>query len=737
MDGWSDGCWTSVTGKESRCGCPSPARIAIPTPEAFAERRMLMRRNGDVFGPTAVAVTLFFLLVGTGVCPLVRLAAEDTPRQSDAVGNPLAAGMMKLLEQEIDSSLESRGIRSQFDRFQQYAADKLDSTARRRGYSELSGRCRSAWYDHLLRSPEKSPREAERFTRELHEAVTAEGEAVREAIGLIAAKLELDGIQPSTAAEELASVNPIEMLKESLVKAHAEFDAALSPLSSREIAALRDSLYTTFTGRNEHGHTVVDRTTGRRLCDLLEKVDQSRLFAAASALARLSSPDVLEQLASIESEGEVMVEGATGKLIRQVATPSGGIVIGGPEGNTYQLDQMQNVAIVVDLGGDDVYHEGTVGTERPVLIVIDLQGDDQYRGAKPGVQGSAILGVSMLVDKSGNDVYTARDVAQGSCLGGVGMLIDYQGDDSYTGLRRLQGHAIGGLGLLIDRGGNDRYRAAMWAQGFGGPCGVGLLDDLDGQDHYYAGGLYLDSYDESPGYEGWAQGVGAGLRQVANGGIGLIMDGGGDDTYEFDYMGHGGGYWLGVGIARDFGGNDRRLGATEKAYDGKARSQRRFQRFGNGFGCHYALGFCFDDLGDDTYDGTVMGTGFGWDLSVGVLCDFGGNDRYQASGEHTQGSGAQASLGILYDYGGDDVFLGTGQGYASSRISYHSLPRCGGNFGFVVNYGGTDTYGSGVKDNSYSRRGSDGGFVIDRATHDEAERVVSGDSEAEPAASGP
>jgi hypothetical protein len=109
-----------------------------------------------------------------------------------------------------------------------------------------------------------------------------------------------------------------------------------------------------------------------------------------------------------------------------------------------------------------------------------------------------------------------------------------------------------------------------------------------------------------------------------------------------------------------------------------------------------------------------MGLGFAWDLSVGVLCDFGGNDRYDASGSTTKGVGAQASLGILYDYSGDDLYLRSGQGYASPSISYHDLPQCGGNFSFLVDYGGTDQYGCRARNNSYNLRGSSGGFLIDR-----------------------
>jgi len=254
----------------------------------------------------------------------------------------------------------------------------------------------------------------------------------------------------------------------------------------------------------------------------------------------------------------------------------------------------------------------------------------------------------------------------------------------------------------------------MWAQGFGHPLGFGVLEDTDGSDHYYCGGMYLDSYPETPGYEGWGQGIGAGMRQVANGGVGVILDGGGDDGYEFDYLAHGGGYWLGVGFARDFGGNDTRYGATRKLYSGGARRERSFQRFSNGYGCHYALGFAFDDAGDDSYNGTIMGVGFAWDCAVAYLCDFAGNDRYEATGGGTQGQGKQAGLGVLFDYDGDDVYRGYGQGLASSAIDYHPLPDCGGNFSFVIDYGGEDEYGCRAKNNSYNRRGTNAGFLIDR-----------------------
>jgi hypothetical protein len=330
------------------------------------------------------------------------------------------------------------------------------------------------------------------------------------------------------------------------------------------------------------------------------------------------------------------------------------------------------------------------------------------------------LGISILIDVEGSDTYSAVDLAQGSTIGGIGMLFDFSGHDSYKALRRAQGHALEGLGMLVDRKGNDKYRAAMWAQAFGAPGGFGILEDTEGNDQYYCGGLYLDSYPEHPGYDGWGQGVGAGIRQVANGGIGALLEGGGDDSYEVDYFGQGGGYWLGVGFVRDFGGSDTRHGSTLMAYSGGPRTQDRWTRFANGFGCHYSLGYCFDDSGDDTYGGRIMGTGMAWDLSIGYLCDFNGSDKFTATGGMTQGVGAEGSIGILFTYGGDDQFMGRNQAYSSNNITYHLPSNCGGNFSFLINYGGNDKYGCGASNNSYVQRGSSGGFLIDRPTDREA-----------------
>jgi hypothetical protein len=451
----------------------------------------------------------------------------------------------------------------------------------------------------------------------------------------------------------------------------------------------------------------------------MEKMDRRGLIDAAEALAPLADPKLLDQLKALHLDGDVQVEGVSGRVLASIDTPAGVILIGGKGSKTYQLDRIHNLAAVIDLGSNNTYYEGAVSIDRPVLVILNMGGGNLFKATKPGVQGSAILGVSMLVNREGNNVYQAEDVAQGSSMAGVGILIDFGGQNKYRGVRRVQGQALGGLGILIGRGGQNDYHAAMWAQGFGAPLGFGLLEDVVGYDHYYCGGLYPNSYKpETPGYEGWGQGVGAGIRQSADGGLGVILNGGGHNVYEFDYLSHGGGYWCGMGFARDFGGHNQRL-IARKAFYGGERTEPLFQRFGCGWGCHYSVGFCFDDRGDSTYEGTIMGSGMAWDCSVGVLCSLGGKDHYKATGGLTQGCGAQASLGILYHYGDDTVYDGYTQGYASPSITYHDMPGCGGNFSFLVNYGGKTTFGCGAAAHSIIQRGAAGGFLIDRPRHDE------------------
>jgi hypothetical protein len=270
---------------------------------------------------------------------------------------------------------------------------------------------------------------------------------------------------------------------------------------------------------------------------------------------------------------------------------------------------------------------------------------------------------------------------------------------------------VAGCGILIDRGGDDDFRGALLAQGVGGPLGFGLLADLDGRDHYFAGGKYPGGYDDTPGFGGWSQGVGIGPRGVANGGVGVLLDAAGDDIYEADYFSHGGGYWFAAGIARDFGGNDQRVGATRENFDGTKRTQPRFVRWGTGYGCHYAVGFVFDDEGNDTYEADFAAIAYGWDIAIGAICDLAGNDRYTSHGSGVA-QAHNSALAILFDRSGDDEYQG-GLGETTEETPYHAEGGRG-NYTLLLDAAGTDRYKPEIANSKEHQRGWAGAALIDR-----------------------
>lgn len=618
------------------------------------------------------------------------------------------------LQRDIHQNIDARNQRATFEAYRKYVADALDRSTGGATFDDKSGNCRLRWIDYLLRHPVESLSASEEFTRVLHQNASADSGGIARVLAQAAQKLDVPEpkLQPATAAATPA--DPLNTLKNAIESAALHYAAALQPLSPEERGELSADIYRISTGDVPTGAFFAGRRLGRRVCDLAEKIDRAELHQAAQALVSLTEPALLRELGALPAPGPQTLAGVEGAIDGVVDTPCGKIVFGGSGNNVYHLDDMTGVTAVIDRGGDDKYVEGTTTTARPVLVVLDLAGNDTYQATKPGVQGAAVCGVSMLVDLAGNDTYRAEDVAQGAALAGIGILIDHAGDDSYFGIKRVQGSAIAGFGILMDRAGKDGYRCALYGQGVGGPLGFGLLDDLEGDDHYFAGGKFIDGYGDSPGYDAWSQGVGYGPRGSANGGIGVLLDGGGSDVYEYDYFSHGGGYWFAAGFARDFGGNDQYLGATSTMLDGSKRVEARFLRYGTGFGCHYALGMLIDDQGDDTYSGDMAGTGFCWDLSIGGLLDLAGNDRYTQIMGPSQGQAFQVGLAVLFDASGNDEYLAPSQASANAQPEYHHLPTGGGNFSFLIDYGGEDKYASGAANNAVTERGSPGGFLIDR-----------------------
>jgi len=612
--------------------------------------------------------------------------------------------LVKQLTDDFNAELQQRQLDVQYLDMMAYFANRLDNSAGGRTFSDKTGNCRLTWFEWMMRHPIESVGAADDFTRALHENA-GKPDGVSRIIDMAAGKLDAQ-IMGGTLPIIRQSDPALRELGSSLLNVRRQFDAALAPLTQDERNELEANLFEQSTGRGARAPNFANQEKGRRVCDLMEKIDRVSLMRSGLALARLTTPAFIAQLSATGNKL------TAGKETVIVESPAGKILFGGLEANEYRLDELPDVCAVIDVGGDDTYLEGTVSSGHPVLAVIDLGGNDTYMGTSPGIQGGAVLGVSLLVDVAGDDSYTAGSVAQGASLAGVGLLLDNAGNDTYKADTRVQGSAVCGVGLLIDRAGNDDYRGALLAQGVGGPLGFGLLDDLTGSDHYYAGGKYPDGYDDTPGYNGWSQGAGVGPRGVANGGIGVLLDGGGDDIYEADYFSHGGGYWFALGFARDFGGNDQCLGSTRTAWDGGERKEARFMRYGNGFGVHYAAGYLFDDTGNDSYFTDFAGAGFTWDIGITALIDLDGNDRYESG----SGVGACFNTGlmVLFDASGDDTYLSGNAGLADAKSEYHADDPRAYNFTMLLDLAGQDSYPKEMQNGTKAERGWAGGMFVDK-----------------------
>ena len=123
---------------------------------------------------------------------VINPPSRRLPRPAEAtVGEPLAPGMIEILQQEIRNAVRNRGIDDNFARFQRYSGYKLDSSAAAYTGSELAGNCRLSWYDHMLRHPLGAVAEAEQFTRDVHTAILKDRGGLARLLPIIADKLDL------------------------------------------------------------------------------------------------------------------------------------------------------------------------------------------------------------------------------------------------------------------------------------------------------------------------------------------------------------------------------------------------------------------------------------------------------------------------------------------------------------------------------------------------------------------
>lgn len=334
------------------------------------------------------------------------------------------------------------------------------------------------------------------------------------------------------------------------------------------------------------------------------------------------------------------------------------IAIGGPGKNIYTGD----FDFIIDLGGDDVYNiENDKNDFGGFRCMVDMSGNDFYTTSSDFALASGLFSSSFIFDKEGDDIYESKGAGNlGASIGGLGLLYDEKGNDTYKGISFSIGAGCFGVGLLVDREGNDFYIANSYSQGFGMTQGVGAIVDNKGNDSYLVDARSLDIGRYNDHYVSMCQGYGLGLRPFYAGGIGLIIEGGGNDIYNTDIFGQGGAYWYGLGAIVDKSGHDK-----YNSY-----------QYGQGAGIHLAVGLLKDYDGWDFYQSDGVSQGCGHDFGFGMLWDVKGNDNYSAY-SLSQGAGNADGIGILIDESGTDGYLNkhpqTTRGYGNQRREYGSI----------------------------------------------------------------
>jgi|GEM_PF-610388 len=299
-----------------------------------------------------------------------------------------------------------------------------------------------------------------------------------------------------------------------------------------------------------------------------------------------------------------------------------------------------------------------------LAIIIDFGGNDRYV-----FENSSVLSLVLTYDGEGNDQRICNFTCFGGSIGGADMLIDISGNDTYKSLGISQGAGILGTGVLLDYDGDDTYESVSFSQGFGG-FGGGALIDFKGNDKYI-----LKEGTENPSFQdrtknlSMGQGCGSGLRadfledfKSVPGGLGLLFDYEGNDSYSAQVFSQGCGYWYGIGVLLDGSGND-----TYKGY-----------WYCQGTSAHFGTGVLSDFSGDDSYFCHYQGMGQGHDLGIGILLDVestkdSDSDSFECK-SRCLGMGHANGIGVFINQGGSDFYRADEYAFGDVTVDIYKRP---------------------------------------------------------------
>ena len=341
-------------------------------------------------------------------------------------------------------------------------------------------------------------------------------------------------------------------------------------------------------------------------------------------------------------------------------------------GDFSQGSALTGISVFMDLEGDDCYTSGHYSQGAALggfAFFYEGGGDDVYVGDF-GVQCFALFGYSVFLERSGRDTYRCAAMGQGSASTlGVAILAEAGGDDLYraggkygfysnydsscaqgaaSGMRPWPPtHKItvyGGIGFLSEAGGNDCYNAYIIGQGGSYIFALGMLVDSEGIDTYIS--------------ERYCRGVGVHLSAA------VALDLAGDDLHNGVYGNTGYSLDRCSGVFVDFAGNDTYRTTGGIGFGHKPK------------GC----GIFVDVSGDDTYAGWENNYGkadwpFGDEAySTGFFLDFGGDDRYPGGLYRNDAAWAEGSFGYGADARLESPGDGGGEWWAPTAVAIAAYP---------------------------------------------------------------
>ncbi len=316
---------------------------------------------------------------------------------------------------------------------------------------------------------------------------------------------------------------------------------------------------------------------------------------------------------------------------RRVKTPQGIFLVGGRGDDVYTENDLKDVAVLIDLGGKNVYEAPPAAArDGEIRVVIDMGQDIVIRtSSSVAGAGSGIFGIGLFYAPTagGKKEITSGSFSQGCGLGGVGgLFIDGQAHleaDQY-----VQGAAAYGVGLLdVKDGDGSTYLANRNGQGVGFVRGVGLFRH-EGDNARVRGGLVQPDPREPQGAVSVCQGVGFGRRAYSGGGVGIATLHGDGIQVNGSYFAQGCGYWHALGIFH-LRGN---------------RSLLQARRYSLGSGVHSAFGHLEIDGNENRVLNWGVGPAYGWDRGLGSAHIRGDKNEIQVE----WGSGSAAIGGLSF-----------------------------------------------------------------------------------------